>query len=133
MKATLKDQLLAFREGKHLDSDGKESLCHNFYDWFCKTTSLKAKADRLFRLTEKAARALNVDQEKHYVVFKNNCPMGGPLYDDLRICNIETGDVIWNLTPKSGHSGKAELWGAKNEWKEPIAIASTATDLLKML
>ena len=133
MKATLKDQLLAFREGKYLNSEGAESWCFNFWDWFCKTPSLKAKADRLFRLTEKAARALGVDLEKHYVFFKNNCPMSGPLYDDLRICDIETGDVVWNLTPKSGHSGKAELWGAKNEWKEPIAIASNATDLLKLL
>jgi hypothetical protein len=131
--ANLKEQLLAFREGKYLNSEGKESWCFNFWDWFCKSKSLKAKADRLFKLTERFVRAMNVDLEKHYVFFKNNCPMFGPLYDDLRICSIDEGKVIWNLTPKSGHSGKAELWGASNDFKEPIATADNATELLKMI
>ena len=133
MKATLKDQLLAFREGKYLDSNGKESGCFNFYDWFCEDTSLRAKADRLFKLTEKIVHALRIDIEKHYVFFKNNCLVSGILYDDLRICDIETGDVIWNITPKSGNSRKAELWGIENAWKGAIFIADTPTDLLQMM
>jgi hypothetical protein len=131
--ANLKEQLLAFREGKYLNSEGKESSYFNFWDWFCKDKALKAKADRLFKLTELFVRAMNVDLEKHYVFFKNNCPMCGPLYDDLRICSIDERKVIWNLTPKSGHSGKAELWGAANEWKGPIAIADNPTELLKLI
>jgi hypothetical protein len=131
--ANLKEQLLAFREGKYLNSKGTESWCFNFYDWFCKDKSLKAKADRLFKLTERFVRVVSIDLEKHYVFFKNNCPVNGPLYDDLRICSIETGNVILNLTPKSGHSGKAELWGTANGWKEPIAAADNATELLKMI
>ena len=41
-----------------------------------------------------------------YVFFKNNCPGCGPLYDDLRICDIESGDVLFNVCP----SKKAVYW-----------------------
>jgi hypothetical protein len=44
MKITLKQQLEAFDKGIILDSDGGESDCYNFYDWFCKDTSLKNKS-----------------------------------------------------------------------------------------
>jgi hypothetical protein len=133
MKVTLKDQLLAFREGKYLDSDGTESFCYNFYDWFCKEDKLQHKADTLFVLAQELVNKLNIDTEKYYVFFKNNCTGGGTLYDDLRICDIETGMVVWNFTPKSGHSRLAELYFAELGFKEPMATAETAKSLLKML
>ena len=130
MKVTLRDQLLAFKEGRHLDANGGESSCHNFYDWFCKDKSLKNKATRLFKLTKKVAQALAIDEDTHYVFFKNNCPMDGPLYDDLRICDIETGNVVWCFIPKCGHSGLAEIWGHKNDFKEPILTSDTPSKLI---
>ncbi len=107
MKTTLKKQLEAFEKGIYLDSYGNEdSGCYNFYDWFCKDYALKAKADKLFKQVKRWVKFRNTDTEKVYVFFKNNCPMSGPLYDDFRICDIETGDVIWTVTPKCGHSGE---------------------------
>jgi len=101
MKTTLKKQLEAFEKGIYLDSYGNEdSGCYNFYDWFCKDYALKAKADKLFKQVKRWVKFRNTDTEKVYVFFKNNCPMSGPLYDDFRICDIETGDVIWTVTPK---------------------------------
>jgi hypothetical protein len=58
--------------------------------------------------------------------------MNGPLYDDFRICDRETGDVIWSVTPKSGHSGKAEVWGRQNDFQGAIAVADTMSDIFKM-
>jgi hypothetical protein len=108
MRVTLKKQLEAFEKGIYLDSDGKEdSGCYNFYDWFCKDTALKAKADKLFKQAKRWVKFHNTDTEKVYVFFKNNCPAFGPLYDE--ICDIETSDVIWTITPKFGHSGKSEV------------------------
>ena len=34
MAATLRQQLEALEKGFTLDSDGTQSDCHNFYDWF---------------------------------------------------------------------------------------------------
>lgn len=130
MKTTLKQQLEAFDQGKFLDSEGNESWCYNFYDWFCKDRALKAKSEKLFRIVKRWVKKRNTDTDKVYVFFKNNCPMHGPLYDDFRICDLETGDVIWNVTPKSGHSGLAEVWGRFNNFKEPIITGKTMNEIL---
>ena len=44
--------------------------------------------------------------------------MSGPTRDDFRICNKETGDVIWTVTPN--HAGMCEIWGSENHFNEPI-------------
>jgi hypothetical protein len=47
---TLRQQLEAFNLGVFLDSTGDvDSGCYNFYDWFCKDSSLKNKATKLFK------------------------------------------------------------------------------------
>jgi hypothetical protein len=131
MKITLKQQLEAFDKGIILDSDGGESDCYNFYDWFCKDTSLKNKSIKLFKQVKRWAKFRNTDTEKVYVFFKNNCPVGGPLYDDFRICDVETGNVVWIVIPKCGHSGKAEVWGRANGFKEAIAVADSMNGIYK--
>lgn len=112
MKATLRQQLEALDKGLVLDSDGQQSECHNFYDWFCKDSSLPNKAWKLFKQVKKFLKHNpDINLDTHYVFFKNNCPMAGPLYDDFRICNVESGNVVFTVVPKCGHSGKAEIWG----------------------
>ena len=129
MKTNLKAQLEAFDKGIFLESDGKESWCFTFYDWFCKDTSLERKSRSLFAKVKKFLKANpQIDTEKVYVFFKNNCPGSGNLYDDFRICNDD--GVIYTVTPKCGHSGKAEIWGKENDFKEPLKIADTFSGLL---
>ena len=108
--ANLKMQLEAFAQGKFINSEGQEDSCFNFYDWFCKDTSLENKSKRLFAQTKKLVEKLNIDTEKYYVFFANRCPMFGKLYDQLNIVNIETGNVEYSLEPKNGHTGMTELW-----------------------
>jgi len=115
--ASLRKQFKAFDQGRYIDSDGQESHCYNFYDWFCKDTSLKNKANTLFRASRRFVKKLDIDQDKHYVFFKNNCPMRGPLRDDFRICDKETGDVLFTVTPKTGC---VEVWGSENYFSEAL-------------
>jgi hypothetical protein len=131
---TLRQQLEAFERGQILSSGGEidGAGCFNFYDWFCKSTSLEGKAKRLFsnvRTFLKHERSIDLD--RHYVFFKNNCPMRGGLYDDFRICDIESGDVIWNVTPRSGHSGKAEVYWRERGFQDPYKEADTFGKLFK--
>jgi hypothetical protein len=121
-----------FDEGRFIDSEGRESWCFNFYDWFCKDTSLEAKARSLYaKVKSFLKKHPEIDTEKVYVFFKNNCPCSGPLYDDFRICDINGGGVIYTVIPKCGRSGKAELWGQLNDFKGAIQVADTYRELVK--
>jgi hypothetical protein len=112
--ANLADQLNAQANGLIIDSQGQNDECYNFYDWFCKDSSLRNKSWKLMKQVKTFLKHnQQIDLSEHYVFFKNNCPMNGPLYDDFRICNIETGNVVFTVIPKCGHSGKAEIWGRK--------------------
>ena len=112
MKTTLRQQLEAFENGVFLDSDGsKDSSCFVFNDWFCKDWILKRKATALFKTTKLFAKMKDVDLDSTYVFFKNNCTIGGTLYDDFRICDVE-------------------FWGKDNNFEEPIKTGKTFTDLL---
>jgi hypothetical protein len=120
MNKTLRDQLEAFSRGIIIDNEGVEDECYNFYDWFCSDKVLKAKSEKLFKQVRRFVGEFKINLDKHYVFFENNCPMRGSLYDDFRICDIESGDVVWAVTPKSGHSNKAEIWGSRNAFKEVL-------------
>ena len=131
MKTTLRQQLEAFENGVFLDSDGsKDSGCFVFYDWFCRDSSLKNKSIELFKQVKLFVKMKDIDLDNTYVFFKNNCPVGGPLYDDFRIVDIAEGTVQFTVTAKSGHTGQAEIYSRENGYACPIKTGKTFTDLL---
>jgi hypothetical protein len=111
---------IRFLQGDFIFSDLKTQCEAGWYDWFCRDTSLANKTRSLGNKVLQLMKSEKVDCEKNYVFFKNNCPMNGPLYDDFRICSLETGDVIYTVVPRSGHTGKAEVWGHDNNFDGPI-------------
>jgi hypothetical protein len=122
--ANLADQLNAQANGLIIDSQGQNDECYNFYDWFCKDTSLCNKTKSLGKKLASIIKSKRLDPTKQYVFFKNNCPGIGSLYDDFRICDIESGDVIYTIIPSSGHNsqkGIAFVYGRENGFKEPFA------------
>ena len=125
------DQIARFKEtGEIISSEGSTAF-YGFCDWFCKDSSLEKKGPALMR---KAIKFLDnhpeVDRTKVYIWFKNNCPMVGPLYDDFRIADLETGKIVFTVTPKCSHSGLAEVWGMENSFSGPIKTAATFKELL---
>ncbi len=107
-----------------------------WYDWFCKETALLGKTKRLGGKVKKFAKTKRIQAlglEKTYVFFKNNCPMVGPLYDSFSICDIESGDVIYWFTPKSGHTGLAELAGKNDKGVFDTLVEGTVSDVLNYL
>ena len=68
-----------------------------WYDWFCKDTSLKAKTKRMGKIIVQLREGGKVNFTNWYVWFKNNCPLNGPLYDDFRFADLETGEVQFTI------------------------------------
>ena len=104
-----------------------------WYDWFCKELSLERKGKDLLKKLKMIASSKKFDNDKCYVFFKNNCPLRGNLYDDFRICDKETGDVLYCVVPKSGHkcfNGMGQVYGIDNDFKEPL-VQGTWKDIKK--
>ena len=89
--------------------------CGVWYDWFCSEKSLINRGKLLLVKVKAISKSNKFDNDKCYVFFKNNCPMSGGLYDSFSICDIETGDVKYWVTYKSGHTGLAEVCGLNDE------------------
>lgn len=129
---TLDQQIKAFQDGgKFLDD------LFYFYDWFCRDSSIENRARLLMPKVIKFVQRMNINTKEHYVFFKNNCPLYGNLYDDFRICDKETGNVIWTVTPKTGHFNNeglpTEVWGRINDFNGPVIQAESWTKLMAHL
>ena len=117
---------------KDPDTFLKEDNCWGFYDWFCSTKALERKAKFLLAKFSLIANSKKINQDTMYLWFKNNCPINGSLYDDFRISDIKTSNVIFTVTPKSGFTadeGRAEVWGIENKFEKPI-LTGTWQDVI---
>ena len=90
-----------------------ENDCFGFFDWFCRDKGLKS---RMLKMKGKIAFLVKsgvIDGDKNRVILKNNCPFDGDLYDDFRVIDIETDEMICGLAPSLGYNhmkGKCEFW-----------------------
>jgi len=106
----------------------EKDSCDLFYDWFAKNSSLPGKSKRLMSTVRAivATKTKLFDPAKTYVFFKNNCPIAAPLYDDLRICDLESGKVLFNVCPHNPHfDGFATVsFDAedKDRWETPLVF-----------
>jgi hypothetical protein len=118
---------IRFLRGEFLGTDVKTQIEAGWYDWFCRDTSLKSKTQALGKKMLQLMKSDKIDTDKHYVWFKNNCPMYGRLYDDFRIADMETGDVIYTIIPSCGHErekGQAQVWGRENDFQGPLVTGT---------
>lgn len=118
-----------FDQGEFKNPSVEVQISAGWYDWFCRETSLARKTQNLGRKLKQIINSPKLNPKRQYVFFKNNCPLSGNLYDDFRICDIISGDVIFTITPSSGHKsaqGRGDVWGKENNFKEPLITGSWA-------
>lgn len=113
-----------FQAGEFDSTDVKTQCAAGWYDWFCKDSSLYKKTRTLGKKVLQIMKSDKIRIDKDYVFFKNNCPMSGPLYDSFSICDIESGDVLYWVTPRSGHTGKAEVYSRENGFENAVVEGS---------
>lgn len=130
---TIQEWIGKFLTGKFDSSDLDTQIGAGWYDWFCKDETLAKRTKKLGKKLIEIAKSNKFDVSKTYVFFKNNCPCNGSLYDDFRICEIESGAVLYTIIPSSGFKvskGNAEVWGVDNNFEKPI-VEGTWKDVKK--
>ena len=84
-----------------------------WYDWFCKDSELQKRGKRLLQILaffvqrEKMDEAYLADK---YVFFKNNCPMTGKLYDQVSICEVKNGNVLFCIQDQVNKERGVGVW-----------------------
>jgi hypothetical protein len=127
MSTTIREFIRKYEGGAFNDKSFETMRAAGWYDWFCRKSSLKRRLDKLYPKVVEVSRSKKINIDTMYVFFQNCCPGEGSLYDEFRICNMGTCDVIYVVVPKSGHAcdnGRAELWGRENEFNGPL-VAGT--------
>ena len=108
--------------------NGEYEINELWYDWFCHERYLQKKGEKLVEKFLSIVDSKKFDNDKCYIFLKNNCPCVGKLYDDFRICDIETGNVLYTVTPSWGHNGPAKrkcvVYGHENDFKGPLVIGT---------
>lgn len=99
---TVREWQEAFRQGRFTPIDGYSTPAGywgevGWYDWFCPNSRLASKTQKLGNIVLKIKDGGKVNMDSSYVWFKNNCPFKGPLYDDIRIGDIETGNTLMTI------------------------------------
>jgi len=135
MKETsVREWITRFLNNEFESNDFKTQVDAGWYDWFCKTESLRNKTYRMGRIVKQVKDGGKVDLDNWYVWFKNNCPMVGPLYDDFRFADKKTGDVQFTICIDGKRAkNKYEVWGRKNNFDGPIIGFNNSRDLVKWL
>ncbi len=111
-----------YNSGKYDSQDVKAQCEAGWYDWFCRDESLCGKTKRLAPKVKQLAKSSKVDVDNWYIWFKNNCPVFGSLYDDIRFADIKTGDVIYTIAFVKKYGQTVELWCKENDFKHPLVI-----------
>ena len=127
-----------FMEGNFDNPDVRVQILAGWYDWFCKDSSLANKTKKMGSIIKQVKRGGKVDIENWYVWFKNNCPLNGPLYDDFRFADLETGNVMFTIQidccwNKSRYAVYGRTPDGEFHSDEPLFETDSSRELVKWL
>ena len=128
---SLKTWIESFNKGEYDSKDLQTQIKAGWYDWFCKDESLVNKTKRMGYIVKQFKDGGKLNLDKMYVWFKNNCPLAGPLYDDFRIADIESGDTLFTIQINCFREEKRyTVYGKKNDFDIPLFNTDSIKELV---
>lgn len=128
---SLRTWIESFNRGEFESKDLQTQIKAGWYDWFCKDESLANKTKRMGNIVKQFKDAGKLNLDKMYVWFKNNCPLDGPLYDDFRIADIESGDTLFTIQINCFREEKRyTVYGKKNDFDTSLFDTDSSKELV---
>ena len=115
------------------DSKDRAVQCEaGWYDWFCRDEALASRLKQLAPVVMGITDPFILDN--YYVWFKNNCPMSGPLYDDVRFGPLagERDGLYFLVTRDSPHEkAKWVLYTERCGFEKPEFQCANVRDMIR--
>ncbi len=123
-----------YRMGAFSNKNTSVQIEAGWYDWFCQDESLAG------RLKQIAPAVMGITDpfilDNFYVWFKNNCPLNGPLYDDVRFEPLsgERGGNYFLVIKDSPHEkSKWTLYTERYGFQEPEFQCGNVREMIRYL
>lgn len=119
-----------FRAGDFSSKDRAVQCEAGWYDWFCQDDALAGRLQKLSKVVMGITDPYILDN--YYVWFKNNCPLSGPLYDDVRFEPLH-GDrngryfVVIRDSPHETH--KWTIYTERHGFEQPEFTCANVRDM----
>ena len=123
-----------FKSGAFENKHYTTQMYAGWHDWFCGDGALAGRLKRIAKVVTGITEPFILDN--YYVWFKNNCPVSGPLYDDVRFepLSSERDGKYFIVTKDSPHEkAKWVLHTERHGFDSPEYECGNVRDMIKYI
>ena len=133
-KISVREWQEKYRAGEYKSRDCNTQVRAGWHDWFCGDDALAGRLERISPVVMGITEPFILDN--YYVWFKNNCPLSGPLYDDVRfepLCGERDGKYFIVTKDSPHEKAKWALHTERHGFDSPEYQCGNVRDMIQYI